>query len=328
MLVIFAGTVAPPTDNAYTPVMPDSDSERAMAGRPKDSWSAQTPRRQLKRLTVTCAFIYAALLVTLMLCENLLIFPAPKYPHGDWQPDDLAYEDVYFRSADGVRLHGWYVAHPDPLAYVLFCHGNGEHVAYRANYLRDYNRHYRVAVFAFDYRGYGRSAGRPHEQGVLADAQAAQQWLAQRASIRLADIVLHGVSLGSGIAVHLAAENGARGLILESAFTSLPDVAAHLYWWAPVRLLMRSRLDSAAKIAAYNGPLLQAHGSADELIPLELGKRLYKAAPSQDKRFIEMIGNRHNSHYTSEYQQAIGTFLATLPTTSVTDALTVPESRR
>lgn len=308
--------------------MPDSDSERAATGRPGDAPSAQTPGQRLKRLAVTGAFVYAAVLVVLMLCENLLIFPAPKYPRGDWQPRDLAYEDVYFESADGTRLHGWYVAHPDPLAYVLFCHGNGEHVAYRANYLRDYNRHYRVAVFAFDYRGYGRSAGRPHEQGVLADAQAAQQWLARRAGVRPADIVLHGVSLGSGIAVHLAAENGARGLILESAFTSLPDVAARLYWWAPVRLIMRSRLNSMAKITAYNGPLLQAHGSADELIPLELGRRLYNAAPSRDKRFIEMAGNRHNSHYTIEYQQAIGTFLATLPGADAKDTLTAPDGQR
>ena len=267
----------------------------------------------LCRVAAGGAIIYVGMLAMLMLLENHLIYPAPKYPQGNWQPPGLHYEDVYFESTDGTRLHGWYVDHPAPVAYVLFCHGNAEHVAYRANYLRDYNKYYRVAVFAFDYRGYGRSAGRPHERGILADAQAAQQWLARRAGVRPADIVLHGVSLGSGVAVHLAARNGARGLILESAFTSLPDVAAHLYRWAPVRLLMRSEMNSAAKIAAYTGPLLQAHGSADELIPVELGRRLYNAAPGKDKRFIEMPGNRHNSDYSAEYLQAIGAFLAGLP---------------
>ena len=268
----------------------------------------------LCRVATGGAIIYVGMLAMLMLLENHLIYPAPKYPQGNWQPPGLHYEDVHFESTDGTRLHGWYVDHPAPVAYVLFCHGNAEHVAYRANYLRDYNKYYRVAVFAFDYRGYGRSAGQPHERGVLADAQAAQQWLARRAGVRPADIVLHGVSLGSGVAVHLAARNGARGLILESAFTSLPDVAAHLYRWAPVRLLMRSEMNSEAKIAAYTGPLLQAHGSADELIPVELGRRLYNAAPGKDKRFIEMPGNRHNSEYSAEYLQAIGAFLASLPT--------------
>src|SRR5690606_21254788 len=103
----------------------------------------------------------------------------------------------------------------------------------------------------------GRSEGVPSEQGILADARAARQWLAQRAGVREQDIVLMGESLGGGVMVDLAASDGARALILENTFTSLPDVAAFHYPWLPVRTLMRTRFDSLSKIGNYHGPLLQ-----------------------------------------------------------------------
>src|SRR5439155_9610288 len=109
----------------------------------------------------------------------------------------------------------------------------------------------------FDYRGYGKSEGVPTEEGLLRDAQAARRWLAQRTGVRESQMVLMGRSLGGAVAVHLAAEGGARGLILESTFSSLPDVAAeHLPWLLPY-WMMTQRFDSAEKIKRYQGPLLQ-----------------------------------------------------------------------
>mgnify|MGYP001953384324 CR=1 FL=1 len=112
-------------------------------------------------------------MLLLFLLENKLIFPAPKYPSGDWNPNWLQYEDVDFKSVDGTALHGWFLDHPNPNAYLLYCHGNGEHVAYTASILDELRSTLDVAVFVFDYRGYGRSDGSPHEAGILADGEAA-----------------------------------------------------------------------------------------------------------------------------------------------------------
>ena len=133
---------------------------------------------------MSCTRIYLVVLLLLFLLENKLIFPAPRFPSGEWEPTWLEYEDVTFASTDGTNLHGWYLDHPEPKAYLLYCHGNGEHVAYVAPLAEQLRATLDVAVFAFDYRGYGRSEGSAHEAGVLADANAAHQWLSRRAERR------------------------------------------------------------------------------------------------------------------------------------------------
>jgi uncharacterized protein len=202
------------------------------------------------------AVAYCLVLLVLLYLENMLVYPAPRYPEGDWQATWLEHEDVSFNSADGTKLHGWYVEHPQPKAVVLYCHGNGTHVAYIAEFLAEMRDEFQVSIFAFDYRGYGRSEGKPAEKGILDDAEAAQEWLAKRAGIEKQDVVLMGRSLGGGIALHLAAENGARGVILQNTFTSLHDAAASHYPWVPVRLLMKNRYDSLSRISRYSGPLV------------------------------------------------------------------------
>ncbi len=173
--------------------------------------------------------------------------------------------------------------------------------------------HYQVSIFVFDYRGYGKSDGKPDEAGVLADGRAAHLWLAKRAKVPPARIVLWGRSIGGAVAVHLGADVGARAMILERTFTSLPDVAAHHYWWLPVRHLMRNRFDSRSLIGAYSGPLLQCHGTADEVVPLALGKELFDAAPSADKRLVVMPGVSHNGPGTDEYDSQLQIFLEHIP---------------
>jgi fermentation-respiration switch protein FrsA (DUF1100 family) len=149
------------------------------------------------------------------------------------------------------------------------------------------------------------------EAGVLADGEAAQQWLAERAKIPLNEIVLMGRSLGGGVAVDLAARNGARGLILQSTFTSMPDAAARMYPFVPVRWLMRNRYNSLEKIARYSGPLLQSHGDRDTLVPFDLGQKLHAAAPGQ-KTFFVNRGRGHNDGETGEFQEVLGNFLLSL----------------
>jgi uncharacterized protein len=258
------------------------------------------------------SLIYCILILVLLFLENALLYPAPKYPEGDWQASYLPHEDVDFASADGTELHGWFVRHENPRATVLYCHGNGDCVGYLGPYLKELSDKHRLSLFAFDYRGYGKSAGSPSEQGILADGQAAQLWLANRTGTKPEDIVLMGRSLGGGVAVHLAVNNGARGLILQNTSTSIPDAAAYLYWFMPVRLMMTNRYDSLSKIARYHGPVLMSHGVADTLVPYALGQKLFAAVTSQNKRFIAFDGGGHNDAEPASYDEALDQFLDSL----------------
>ena len=256
------------------------------------------------------AFLFYLLLAVLLMIflENYLIYPGVRRRGGDWDPQDLAYQAVQFHSADGTRLHGWYLEHDEPRAQVLVCYGNGDNVAAMADYLGGLRDRFQVSVLAFDYRGYGRSAGRPHEAGVLEDGHAAQQFLARRADCQLTDIVVLGRSLGGGVAVDLAARNGARALILERTFTSIPDVAHAQFPWLPVRWLLKTRFDSLAKIGDYAGPLLQCHGTIDTVVPFELGRQLFDAAPATPKQFVSMPGVGHSDPPTMAYHRAMEAF--------------------
>ena len=274
----------------------------------------RSPRRpwpgvlwRVLRVLVVC---YLVLLVLAMLFENHLIFFPSRYPEGDWQPANIEPQDAWF-SADGLQLHGWYLDHENPRAVVLFCHGNAGNITHRADTLRILNRRVGAAVLMFDYRGYGQSEGKPDEAGILADARAARAWLAERAGVNESEIVVMGRSIGGAVAVDLAARDGARALVLESTFTSLPDVGAYHYPFFPVRWVMRTRLDSQSKIGDYHGPLLQSHGDADTIVPYKLGWRLFEAA-NKPKQWFPIPGRDHNDPQPDDYYDTLTAFLDTL----------------
>lgn len=271
------------------------------------------PRRRgvtwLVRPAALGLLTYLAIILMLAFFENELVYPGWRRSDGDWSPAGLHYEDVFFHAEDGTRLHGWYLPHEDPTAYVLYCHGNGDIVADAAWALDDVRQSSGAAIFVFDYRGYGRSEGRPHEAGVVADADAALDWLCQKADVPPERVVLIGRSLGGAVAARLAAQRGARGLVLERTFTSLPEVAHRVFPWLPVRLLMRNRYETLPHVAQYRGPLLQSHGTADELVPIEAGRQVFEAAASRPKQFIAMPGCDHNGPDSAEYREALREFL-------------------
>jgi fermentation-respiration switch protein FrsA (DUF1100 family) len=244
--------------------------------------------------------------------ERWLVFPAPRLGAADWNPAGLSFEDVYFSAADGTQLHGWYVRHPQPRAEVLYSHGNGEHVALLAKRLQILRDQIGVSVFAWDYRGYGHSQGKPNETNVIPDARVAQLWLANRIGKQPDDILLMGRSLGGAVSVALAAEYPVRGLVLDRTFSRLTDAAAHNFPWLPVRLIMRNRFSSVEKIRNYHGPLLQTHGTADEIVPIAQGRQLFEAAPSKQKRFLEVTGGDHNGPLPETCYQALIEFLDSL----------------
>lgn len=245
--------------------------------------------------------------------ERMLVFPAPPLNCADWNPDDLPHEDVEFQAVDGTRLHGWFVPHESPRAVVLYSHGNGEHVARLAPRLKELHEATGVAVFAWDYRGYGKSQGKPTSELVLSDAREAQMWLADRMEIAPKEIVLLGRSLGGGVSVGLASRHPVRGLVLERTFSRLKDAAAYHFPWLPVRWMMRNEFPSIEWIRDYDGPLFQSHGTNDEVVPYEMGRALYNACPSKSKQFYTVEGGDHNGPQPDDYYQRLGHWLDALP---------------
>ena len=262
---------------------------------------------------------YLLIVVVMMFLENSLIFFPTPYPDGDWQPREISPQDAWFQAADGTRLHGWYLPHHNPRAVVLFCHGNAGNISYRAEMLRALHDLVGVSVLIFDYRGYGRSEGKPDEAGILQAARAARPWRASRAGSEPRAGGLLGRARGGAGAGDWATEwdaeraddAGVKALVLESAFTSIPDVAAYYYPWLPVRILIRNKFDSLAKISAYHGPLLQSHGDSDTIIPYRFGRRLFEAA-NEPKQFITIVGRDHNDPQSKEYYDALAAFLKDL----------------
>ena len=211
--------------------------------------------------------------------ERPLVYPRPSRERGDWRPRWLRPQNVWFRSADNTKLHGWYVPNPDARRLVVYCHGNGEHVADQANLVFRLQSHLAATVFVFDYRGYGRSRGKPDERGCVSDGLAAQRWLAEREGVDTDDIVVMGRSIGGGVAVANGGRQGARALVLENTFSRMTDAAAVLYPWLPVRLVMTNRYNSIRRIKGYQGPVFQCHGTADDMVPIELGPQTVRSGP-------------------------------------------------
>ena len=242
--------------------------------------------------------------------EKKLIYQPSPFP-AELEGQEVPFEDVNFTSDDGTKLHGWFADHPEPVGVALFCHGNAGSIASRGDSLMLLNRRHRLAVMMFDYRGYGKSEGRPYESGILSDARAARKWLAARKQIPERNVIMMGRSLGGAVAVDLASKDGARGLVLASTFTSMPEVAKGIMPLLPTKLIMTERFNSLAKIQHYHGPLLQSHGDADQLIPFEQGTRLFNAAPGK-KQFITIPNGGHNDPQTEEYRKALDEFLSGL----------------
>ena len=249
--------------------------------------------------------------------ESLIFFPAPAN-EGDWHPPGLVFEEVWLQAADATKIHAWYVPHEQAARGRALLprkrreyQPSGRHPAHAAPSGRRIGVDFRLPWLR-------AQRGKPNEPGILADARAARAWLAQREKIAEADVVLMGESLGGAVAVDLAAADGARALVLESTFTSIPDVAAHFYPWLPVRLLMHTRLDALAKIGAYHGPLLQSHGDPDTIIAIDFGRRLFAAA-NEPKQFITLPGVDHNDPRPLSYYDALAAFLDRLPPRNATD---------
>ena len=265
----------------------------------------------VRRSAIWAASIYGGMLATLSFCENYLVFVPSKFPAGIWTLPSGA-DEVTFKSSDGVGLHGWYFPQPNANAVCLFHHGNGGNLTSRRDLAEQFRTALNCSILLYDYRGYGKSEGAPSEAGVLKDARAARAWLASKEGVAEQSIVMIGESLGGGVAVDLAAKDGARGLILLNTFTSLPDVAAKKFYFVPARWIMRTRFDSRSKIGNYRGPLLQYHWNRDNVVPFTLGQMLFKAA-NEPKLFVTGSGMDHTMPPSDDFYTAAREWVSKLP---------------
>jgi len=233
------------------------------------------------------------------LFDGLIFFPERDVP----EPPAGVAEHV-FTTTDDVRIHAWWAEASDARATLVWSHGNGGNIAGRGDVLVALAAR-GVSVLAYDYRGYGRSAGRPTEEGVYLDALAAYDHVRVR-GVPASRVVAFGESLGGAVSVRLAAERPCAGLVLVSPFTCLRDVARVHY--GPLATLAGDRFDALALIPTIRRPLLVAHGDRDEIVPFELGVRLFEAA-AEPKRFLRVEGAHHNDVFASaELLDAIARF--------------------
>jgi len=205
-------------------------------------------------------------------------------------------ENVHFQANDGVRLHGWFFPSakdsPGGGRVWLVCHGNGGNISHRLELYRTLLGT-GPAVFAFDYRGYGASQGRPSEAGTYRDALAACRWLYAK-GYGPGELLLFGESLGGAIASELALHEPATGLVLQGTFTSIPAIGAELFPWLPVRRFASIRYDTRARLPGLHLPLLVMHSRADRLVHFHHAEQNFAAA-NEPKLFRELQGDHNDS---------------------------------
>jgi fermentation-respiration switch protein FrsA (DUF1100 family) len=221
----------------------------------------------------------------------------------------LEYESLTLVTGDDEHLDAWFIPAEPARGTLLFCHGNAGNISHRLDSIRIFHE-LGLSVLIFDYRGYGQSSGRPGEQGTYRDAEAAWRYLVDRRGIAPQRVILFGRSLGASIAAWLAARVPAAGLILESGFTSVPDVAAQLYPWLPVRWLSRYRYNTREYLADVRSPVLIIHSREDEIIPYSNGEALFDAA-REPKQFLELRGGHNDGFLASarKYLRGLREFL-------------------
>ncbi len=261
------------------------------------------------------SFGYGAMLLYVFLAQERLLY-LPNFAGENLvaTPErlGLAYEDVHLAASDGVRLHGWYVPATQARGTVLFLHGNAGNISHRLESIERFHR-LGLHVLIIDYRGYGDSEGRPSEEGTYRDARAAWNWLVQAKLANASEILIFGRSLGGSIAAQLASEVDPAGVIVESAFTAVPDVAARVYWFLPVRLLARFEYNTRAALKRVTCPVLIVHSRDDEIIPFTHGQALFAAA-SEPKQLLALNGGHNNAIFTSMsvYEQGLKDFIGRL----------------
>lgn len=262
-----------------------------------------------KTVFISLMTAYVIILLLVRLFEPYLVFaPANRVL---MTPDDvgLKYEEVCFEASDGIQLAAWYMPSERMRGVVLFCHGNAGNISHRLESLSIFHK-LQLDTFIFDYRGYGKSNGKPSERGTYRDAEAAWDYLVRQRDIPPNRIVLFGRSLGGAVAAHLAMRRVPAAVVIESAFTSIRDIGSELYPFLPIRMLSTIRYDTLSYIRSVSSPVLVIHSKDDEMIRVHHGKRLFESA-SDPKRLLMLAGSHNEGFLQSgrRYSDGLDAFL-------------------
>jgi fermentation-respiration switch protein FrsA (DUF1100 family) len=226
---------------------------------------------------------------------------------------NIPFEDVYIKTRDGLTINGWFIPHSNARYTLLFCHGNAGNISHRMEKLQLLSN-IGINIFIIDYRSYGKSEGRPSEKGFYLDADAAYRYLVNKRRITPQQIILYGESLGGAVAIDLAAKAKVKAIIIEGGFSDEGDMARTIYPFMPT-FVLSNKFDSLGKIKKVKAAKLFIHSLDDEIVPFELGYRLYRAA-GEPKEFVKIRGGHNNAFLNSEekYISSISSFLLTLTT--------------
>ncbi len=223
-----------------------------------------------------------------------------------YTPDELGlkFDDVAIETQDGLKISAWYIPAKNAKFTVLLCHGNGGNLMHRLDYINLFHS-LGLNCLIFDYRGYGKSHGKPDEQGTYKDAAAAYKWLIDNKKVQPRNIIIYGQSLGGSIAAKLASDVQAGSLVLESSFTSFLDMAKQFYWHMPVKFFVRYSYNTFEYLTKITCPVLVIHSKDDEVVPFEFGQKIYETA-NEPKEFAEISGSHNDCFLLSIdiYRQA------------------------
>jgi pimeloyl-ACP methyl ester carboxylesterase len=272
------------------------------------------PARILISVMRLVFFGYIAVVCALVFVEERLVYPA-AYRHDTSgiivsQPSDPI-QTISINSTGAGTLPTRLLDRPGSKNVVLYFHGNGSKAKWLDQTLQDLSDDFSASVMAAEYRGYEDDA-KPSEKGVIDDCLAARDYLCDRYKIDSNEVILYGRSLGGGCAVAVASRGGAKALILERTFDQAFSVAANRFWMFPVALLMRNRFDSLARMTVYDGPLLQIHGDADVVIPIEHAQRLFASAGCTPKEFLSVAKIGHNDKLPKDVRQQIARWVQSI----------------
>jgi fermentation-respiration switch protein FrsA (DUF1100 family) len=275
--------------------------------------SLATNMSGLATTVLIIAGAYAALVLVAYFGQASMLY-LPNLPSRELtvttQEIGLQYENIELLTEDGVRLHGWYVPAAQARGTVLFFHGNAGNISHRLDSLRIFHN-LKLSVFIFDYRGYGKSEGKPSEPGTQRDALAAWRFLTEERGVAPGKIILFGRSLGAAVAAWLATQKQPGVLIVESAFTSVPDMAAEFYRWLPARRLVRFEYATRDYVAQVRCPVLVVHSPDDEIIPFRHGEAIFAVA-RVPKEMLRLRGGHNDGFFVSgeRYVHGMDAFLS------------------
>lgn len=252
---------------------------------------------------------YGLIVLFVYLMQSHLLFFPTKDKVATPRHIGLTYEQVKLTTEDDLKLDGWFVPAPNSRGVVLFFHGNAGNISHRLDSLLIFHQ-LGLSTLIFDYRGYGDSEGKVSEHGSYRDAVAAWRYLTLQKKVPPENIIFFGRSLGAAVASQLATVHTPKALIMESAFTSIPELAAKLYPFLPARWISRFHYNSRENLKRIKCPILVIHSADDEIIPFEHGRQLFRVA-KEPKKFLEIKGGHNNGFMVSNdsYRKSIDQFL-------------------